>query len=67
MFSFNSFQNLAMLKNMLISKSPNELFNEMMETNPKFKEFYEANKDKTVEQVAKENNIDLNMIRAFFK
>lgn len=67
MFSFNSFQNLAMLKNMLSTKTPNELFNELMQNNPKFKQFYEDNKDKTVEQVAKENNIDLNMVRAFLK
>lgn len=34
---------------------------------PRFKEFYEKNKDKTPEQVAKEYGLDWNTIKNFFK
>jgi signal-transduction protein with cAMP-binding, CBS, and nucleotidyltransferase domain len=44
---------------MLNGKNPDELFKQLMQNNPQFRQFYEANKDKTPEQIAKENGIDL--------
>lgn len=37
----------------------------MMQTNPQFKIFVEQNKGKSVEQIAKEHNIDMNLLKQF--
>lgn len=52
---------LSLLKN----RNPNEVFNQMMQTNPQFKSFVEQNKGKSVEQIAKEHNIDMNLLKQF--
>ena len=44
---------------MLNGKNPDELFKQLMQNNPQFRQFYEQNKDKSPEQIAKENGIDL--------
>lgn len=51
----NVFKVMQMLKN----RNPQEVFNQMMQNNPAFRNFYEANKGKSPEQVAKEHGIDL--------
>lgn len=45
---------------MLNGKNPDELFNKLMQSNPQFRQFYEENKNKSPEQIAKENGINLN-------
>lgn len=52
---------LSLLKN----RNPNEVFNQMMQTNQQFKSFVEQNKGKSVEQIAKEHNIDMNLLKQF--
>ena len=47
----------------LLSGNPNQLLMNMLQTNPQFRQFYEANKNKTPEQIAKENGIDFNAVR----
>ena len=37
--------------------------NQLLGSNPQFREFLEANKGKTPEQVASENGIDFNQVR----
>ena len=51
--------------NLLKNRNPNEVFNQMMQTNPQFKSFVEQNKGKSIEQIAQENNIDMNLLRQF--
>lgn len=51
--------------NLLKNRNPNEVFNQMMQTNPQFKSFVEQNKGKSVEQIAKEHNIDMNLLKQF--
>lgn len=51
--------------NLLKNRNPNEVFNQMMQTNPQFKSFVEQNKGKSVEQIANEHNIDMNLLKQF--
>ena len=44
---------------MLKSGNPEQIAQQMMQSNPRFKQFMEQNKGKSPEQVAKENGIDL--------
>lgn len=55
----NLLSQIQSINNMLNGKNPDELFKQLMQNNPQFRQFYEANKDKTPEQIAKENGIDL--------
>lgn len=55
----NVFKAMQMLK----GRNPQEVFNQMMQSNPAFRSFYEANKGKSPEQVAKEHGIDLNKFK----
>lgn len=55
----NAFRVMQMLK----GRNPQEVFNQMMQSNPAFRSFYEQNKGKTPEQVAKEHGIDLNQFK----
>lgn len=57
--SQNLLSQIQSINNMLNGKNPDELFTQLMQNNPQFRQFYEANKNKTPEQIAKENGIDL--------
>lgn len=56
--SGNLLSQIVQIKNMLSGKNPDDLYNQMMENNPQFRQFIEANKGKSVEQIAKENGIN---------
>lgn len=51
--------------NLLKNRNPNEVFNHMIKTNPQFKNFVESNKGKSIEQIAQEHNIDMNLLKQF--
>lgn len=53
---------LSLLK---YKNNPGAIFTDMMNKNPQFRQFVEANKGKSVEQIAQENNIDMNLLRQF--
>ena len=57
--SQNLLSQIQSINNMLNGKNPDELFTQLTQNNPQFRQFYEANKNKTPEQIAKENGIDL--------
>lgn len=40
--------------------NPEQIAQQMMQSNPQFRQFMEANKGKTPQQVAQENGVDLN-------
>ena len=62
----NLFQRLGQIKQMMSGKDPNAMFDQMMQSNPQFAQFVNANKGKSAEQICQENGIDLNMVKSFF-
>lgn len=58
---------IATLMQMLKGGNPEQIAQQMMQSNPRFKQFMEQNKGKTPEQVAKENGIDLGSYMGQFK
>lgn len=56
-------QQIAGVMQMLKSGNPEQIAQQMMQSNPQFRRFMEANKGKSPEQVAKENGIDLSRFK----
>ena len=65
--NMGNMQQIAGVMQMLKSGNPEQIAQQMMQSNPQFRKFVEANKDKTPEQVARENGIDLNAFMGQFK
>ena len=68
--SINNVSNSEKIKNvikMLRSGNPEQIAQQMMQNNPQFRKFVEANKGKSPQQVAQENGIDLNQIMGMMK
>lgn len=63
----NGMGNIMQLMNMLKSGNPQQMAQQMMMSNPQFRQFVEANKGKTPQQVARENGIDLDQLRGMMK
>ena len=59
----NKMRQVANLMKMLRSGNPEQIAQQMMQSNPQFRQFVEANKGKTPEQVAQEHGIDLNQFK----
>lgn len=59
----NKMGQVASLMKMLQSSNPEQIAQQMMQNNPQFRQFVEANKGKTPEQVARENGIDLSQFK----
>lgn len=57
--NMDAFKVVQMLKN----RNPQEVFNQMMQSNQAFRNFYEQNKGKSPEQVAKEHGVDLSQLK----
>lgn len=55
----NKMQQALNVMKMLKSGNPEQIAQNMMQQNPQFRQFMEANKGKSPEQVAKEHGIDL--------
>lgn len=51
------------LQAMQAVNNPNKMIEDMLNSNPMFREFYNANKDKSMEQVAQQYGIDPNMVK----
>ena len=58
--NINSMQSIISL---MRSKNPSEVTTMLLNSNPQFKEFYETNKNKNPEEIAKEYGIDFSLIR----
>lgn len=54
---------LANIMKLLKSGNPEQIAQQMMRQNPKFREFMEANKGKSPEQVAQEHGFDLSQLK----
>ena len=55
--------NLVNIIQMLKSGNPEQIAMNLMQRNPQFKAFVDANRGKSPEQVAKENGIDLSQFK----
>ena len=60
----NKMRQVANLMKMLRSGNPEQIAQQMMQINPQFRQFMEANMGKTPEQVAQEHGIDLNQFKS---
>ena len=58
-------EKLRMLKNLMDGKSPEGVYNYLMQTNPQFKRFIQDNQGKSIEDIAMEYDIDLDMVKRF--
>lgn len=63
----NKMGQIANVMKMLKSGNPEMIAQQMMQSNPQFRQFVEANKGKTPEQVAKEYGLDWKTIMGKFK
>ena len=63
----NKMGQVANLMKMLRSGNPEQIAQQMMQNNPQFRQFVEANKGKTPEQVAKEYGLDWKTIMGQLK
>ena len=59
----NLLSQIASIKNMLNGKNTDDIYTELMNNNPQFKAFVKANEGKSVEQIARENGIDINLLK----
>ena len=59
----NLLSQINQIKNILSGHNADEIYSNMIKSNPQFKAFVEANRNKSVEQIASENGIDLNAVR----
>jgi len=64
MFNPYQFNQLSMFKN-LINKKPQDVFSYLIQNNPQFKDFVDKNKDKTIEDIALDYDIDISMLKQF--
>lgn len=62
--SNNKMAQAMQVMKMLRSGNPEQIAQQMMQNNPQFRQFVEANKGKTPEQVAREYGVDLNQFKS---
>ena len=61
----NNTNNMPQIMNILGAKNPDELFDNMINTNPRFKRFVEENKGRTPEEIAKAYGLDPSVLNKF--
>lgn len=59
----NLLSQISQIKNMVAGKNPDTMFSELYNNNPQFRQFVDANKGKSPEQIAQENGIDINLLK----
>lgn len=63
----NALSQLANLKQLITGNSPQAVYSMLMQSNPQFRQFINANQGKPPEQIAQENGIDLNQVMSLFR
>lgn len=63
----NPMTNIGSIVRMLRSSNPEQIAQKLMQQNPQFRSFIQANQGKSPEQVAKEHGIDFNQIMSRFR
>lgn len=59
----NLLSQISQIKNMVAGKNPDAMFSDLYNNNPQFRQFVDANKGKSPEQIAQENGIDINLLK----
>lgn len=57
------FEKLKWFKSLMEGKSPEGVYNYLMQTNPQFQKFVKDNEGKTIEEIALAYDIDLDLIK----
>lgn len=60
----NGMARLMNIARMVKNGNPEQIAKSLMQQNPQFRQFVEANRGKSPEQVARENGIDFNQIKS---
>ena len=60
----NSRNLLSQINGLLSGKNPDAVFSDLLQNNPQFRSFVEQNKGKTPEQIASENGLNIEQIKA---
>lgn len=60
----NKMGQVASVMKMLRSSNPDQIDQQMMQSNPHFRQFIEQNKGKTPDQVAREHGLDLSQFKS---
>lgn len=60
----NGMGRLMNIARMVKNGNPEQIAQSLMQQNPQFRQFVEANRGKSPEQVARENGIDFNQIKS---
>lgn len=60
-------QQIAGVMQMLKSGNPEQIAQQMMQSNPQFRQFMEQNKGKSPEQVAREHGLDIEQVKQLMK
>lgn len=63
----NPFQIVNTIKQMMSGRSPESFMQGMMQSNPQFASFVNANKSKSPEQICRENGLNWDEIKGFLK
>lgn len=59
----NLLSTINQIRQMLNGGNTDAVYQDLMQNNPQFSQFIEANKGKSIEQIARENNIDLSAVK----
>lgn len=54
---------IQMAKSLLAGKDPNQVYRQLINSNPEFKKFVQDNNNKTIEEIAMEYNINLDILK----
>ena len=65
--SNNPMAQIAGIKQMLQGKNPDAVFNMMMQNNPQFAQFVQANRGKSPADIAKAYGIDMEQVRELMR
>lgn len=63
----NSLNNAMQAVNALRGQNPNALMNMLAQRNPQFAQFVKDNQNKTPDQIAQENGLDISQIKSLFR
>lgn len=61
----NSMNAINQMSGLLNGKNPSDIMNNMLRTNPQFRQFVDENRGLTTEQIAQKYGVDMNLVNKF--
>jgi signal-transduction protein with cAMP-binding, CBS, and nucleotidyltransferase domain len=58
---------MSNIAGLLNGKNPQAFYNDLMNTNPQFRNFVNANQGKSLQQIAQENGIEYSLLQQFLR